>query len=81
MGNFIYKVGAIVFLAGFIPCIVGFGPIGILAESCAAGCQSQEGKVKKGSCFACCTSHGMKNHFIYLMIIGVIFLFIGYKLQ
>ena len=55
MGNFIYKAGAIVFLLGFIPCIVGFGPIGILADSCASERQAQIGNVEGGSCFACCT--------------------------
>ena len=80
MGNFLFKAGAIIFLCGFIPCIIGFGPIGIIAETCAAHMQSEQGNVEAGSCFSCCTSHGMRGHFINFMIIGIILLYIGYLL-
>ena len=41
----LFTIGAIFFLFGFVPSIVGFGPIGIMADSCAAGCQSCQGNV------------------------------------
>ena len=75
----LFTIGAMIFIFGFVPSIVGFGPIGILAGSCAAACQSCQGDVESGSCFACCTSAGMRKIFVFCMIIGMALMYFGYE--
>ena len=81
MGNFLFKCGAVIFMIGFIPCIVGFGCQGIRGDSYASGIQSSIGNVETGSGFSICTSLGMHGTFICLMIIGGLLLYLGYLLQ
>ena len=70
ISNGLMKAGGAILSVGLIPIILGFGPVGIVAGSIAAGIQSGIGLVSAGSVFATMTSLGMSGYFFGTSIVG-----------
>ncbi len=56
--------GLILFGISSIPALIGFGTVGVVAGSAAAGVQAGMGSVAAGSWFATITSLAMKGAFL-----------------
>ena len=62
--------GSIALGLGLVPILIGFGTIGIVGGSIAAGIQAMIGNVAAGSAFATATSLGMQGAFAGTAIAG-----------